>query len=68
MFITAFTGSNEDAETYGVKNQRSGTTAGPRQLPARLPAPAGVRQGPDGLLYVMTEEDAAALLRIEPAE
>ena len=26
-----------------------------------------VRQGPDGLLYVITEEDAAALLRIEPA-
>jgi glucose/arabinose dehydrogenase len=25
-----------------------------------------VRQGPDGLLYVITEEDAAALLRIEP--
>ena len=27
-----------------------------------------VRQGPDGLLYVLTEEDAAALLRIEPLE
>ena len=26
-----------------------------------------VRQGPDGLLYVLTDEDAAALLRIEPA-
>ena len=26
-----------------------------------------VRQGPDGLLYVLTEEDQAALLRIEPA-
>jgi len=26
-----------------------------------------VRQGPDGLLYVLTEEDNAALLRIEPA-
>ena len=26
-----------------------------------------VRQGPDGLLYLLTEEDAAALLRIEPA-
>lgn len=26
-----------------------------------------VRQGPDGLLYVLTEENAAALLRIEPA-
>ena len=26
-----------------------------------------VRQGPDGLLYVLTEEDEAALLRIEPA-
>jgi glucose/arabinose dehydrogenase len=25
-----------------------------------------VRQGPDGLLYVLTEEDQAALLRIEP--
>jgi glucose/arabinose dehydrogenase len=25
-----------------------------------------VRQGPDGLLYVLTEEDAAALLKIEP--
>jgi glucose/arabinose dehydrogenase len=25
-----------------------------------------VRQGPDGLLYVITEEDAAALLKIEP--
>jgi glucose/arabinose dehydrogenase len=27
-----------------------------------------VRQGPDGLLYVLTEEDDAALLRIEPAQ
>ncbi|MBN1238729.1 MAG: PQQ-dependent sugar dehydrogenase [Gammaproteobacteria bacterium] len=26
-----------------------------------------VRQGPDGLLYVLTEEDPGALLRIEPA-
>ena len=26
-----------------------------------------VRQGPDGLLYVLTDDDAAALLRIEPA-
>ena len=26
-----------------------------------------IRQGPDGLLYVLTEEDAAVLLRIEPA-
>jgi len=27
-----------------------------------------VRQGPDGLLYVITDEDDGALLRIEPAE
>jgi glucose/arabinose dehydrogenase len=27
-----------------------------------------VRQGPDGLIYLLTEEDQAALLRIEPAE
>jgi glucose/arabinose dehydrogenase len=27
-----------------------------------------VRQGPDGLLYVVTEEDDAALLKIEPVE
>jgi glucose/arabinose dehydrogenase len=27
-----------------------------------------VRQGPDGLLYVLTEEDAAALLKIEPVD
>jgi glucose/arabinose dehydrogenase len=27
-----------------------------------------VRQGPDGLLYVLTEEEDAALLRIEPAQ
>jgi glucose/arabinose dehydrogenase len=26
-----------------------------------------VRQGPDGLLYVLTDEDQGALLRIEPA-
>jgi glucose/arabinose dehydrogenase len=26
-----------------------------------------VRQGPDGLLYVLTDEDAGALIRIEPA-
>jgi glucose/arabinose dehydrogenase len=25
-----------------------------------------VRQGPDGLLYVLTDEDAGMLLRIEP--
>jgi glucose/arabinose dehydrogenase len=25
-----------------------------------------VRQGPDGLLYLLTEEDDAALLRLEP--
>ncbi|MCP5144764.1 MAG: PQQ-dependent sugar dehydrogenase [Gammaproteobacteria bacterium] len=27
-----------------------------------------VRQGPDGLLYLLTDEDEGALLRIEPAE
>jgi glucose/arabinose dehydrogenase len=27
-----------------------------------------VRQGPDGLLYLLTEEKAGALLRIEPVE
>jgi glucose/arabinose dehydrogenase len=26
-----------------------------------------VRQGPDGLLYVLTEEEDGGLLRIEPA-
>ena len=26
-----------------------------------------VRQGPDGLLYLLTDEDDGALLRIEPA-
>ena len=26
-----------------------------------------VRQGPDGMLYVLTEEEDGALLRIEPA-
>jgi glucose/arabinose dehydrogenase len=26
-----------------------------------------VRQGPDGLLYLLTDEDAGAILRIEPA-
>jgi glucose/arabinose dehydrogenase len=27
-----------------------------------------VREGPDGFLYVLTDEDAGAVLRIEPAE
>jgi glucose/arabinose dehydrogenase len=27
-----------------------------------------IRQGPDGLLYFITEEDQAALLRIEPVQ
>ena len=27
-----------------------------------------VRQGPDGLLYLLTDEDAAALLRVEPVD
>jgi glucose/arabinose dehydrogenase len=26
-----------------------------------------VRQGPDGLLYLLTDEDDGAILRIEPA-
>src|SRR4029450_1051791 len=34
-----------------------------RDLHQRIRA---VRQGPDGLLYVLTEEDAAALLKSEP--
>ncbi len=34
-----------------------------RELQQRI---RDVRQGPDGNLYVLTEEDAAALLRIEP--
>lgn len=36
-----------------------------RELQQRI---RDVRQGPDGYLYVLTEEDEAALLRIEPAE
>ena len=35
-----------------------------RELQQRI---RDVRQGPDGYLYVLTEEDDAALLRIEPA-
>ena len=35
-----------------------------RELKQRI---RDVRQGPDGYLYVLTEEDDAALLRIEPA-
>jgi aldose sugar dehydrogenase len=27
-----------------------------------------IRQGPDGLIYVLTDEDEGALLRIEPVE
>jgi glucose/arabinose dehydrogenase len=27
-----------------------------------------VRQGPDGLLYLITDEDAATLLRVEPED
>jgi glucose/arabinose dehydrogenase len=27
-----------------------------------------VRQGPDGLVYVLTDEDNGALLRLEPAQ
>ena len=27
-----------------------------------------VRQGPDGLLYLITDEDAGALIRLEPVE
>ena len=27
-----------------------------------------IRQGPDGLLYVLTDESDGAVLRIEPAE
>jgi aldose sugar dehydrogenase len=47
-----------------------GNTLGPREplfadLAERI---RDVRQGPDGLLYVVTEEDDAALLRIEPVE
>jgi glucose/arabinose dehydrogenase len=36
-----------------------------RQLQQRI---RDVRQGPDGLLYVLTAENAGALLRIEPGE
>jgi glucose/arabinose dehydrogenase len=36
-----------------------------RELQQRI---RDVRQGPDGYLYVLTEEDNAALLRIEPAK
>jgi aldose sugar dehydrogenase len=27
-----------------------------------------VRQGPDGLIYVLTDEENGALLRLEPAQ
>jgi glucose/arabinose dehydrogenase len=27
-----------------------------------------VRQGPDGLLYLLTDEEAGAMLKIEPAQ
>jgi glucose/arabinose dehydrogenase len=27
-----------------------------------------VRQGPDGLLYLLTDEEAGAILKIEPAQ
>ena len=36
----------------------------PRELRKRI---REVRQGPDGLLYLLTDEDDGALLRVEPA-
>jgi len=33
----------------------------------RVPRIREVRQGPDGLLYLLTDEDEGAPLRIEPA-
>ena len=47
-------------------NERNrGDSARYRELRQRI---RDVRQGPDGLLYVLTDEKEGAVLRIEPAE
>jgi glucose/arabinose dehydrogenase len=71
----AFIGSMVEGRTSGTGHVRRITFNEQGQPTQREPILAelhqrirDVRQGPDGYLYVLTDEDAGAVLRVEPAQ
>ena len=63
VFLGALVGAQLQRITFNLSGLPTRRTAMLTELKQRI---REVRQGPDGLLYLLTDEDAGALLRIEP--
>jgi glucose/arabinose dehydrogenase len=63
VFVGALVGAQLQRITLNLAGLPTRRTAMLTELKQRI---REVRQGPDGLLYLLTDETAGALLRIEP--
>jgi glucose/arabinose dehydrogenase len=63
VFVGALVGAQLQRITFNLAGLPTRRTPMLTELKQRI---REVRQGPDGLLYLLTDEDAGALLRIEP--
>jgi glucose/arabinose dehydrogenase len=66
MFIR---GATPATNAHGQPRKKGAAETGRQSLPTDLKRRIrDVRQGPDGLVYVPTDEDNGARLRLEPAQ
>jgi glucose/arabinose dehydrogenase len=64
---SAFTGALSNEALFRIELDGERYRGEERLLVGRLPYIRDVRQGPDGLLYVVTHSDSGGLFRLEPA-
>jgi glucose/arabinose dehydrogenase len=64
---SVFTGALSNDALFRIELEGERYRGEERLLVDRLPYIRDVRQGPDGLLYLVTHTDAGGLFRIEPA-
>jgi glucose/arabinose dehydrogenase len=64
---SAFTGALSDNALFRIELDGDGYVGEERLLVDQLPYIRDVRQGPDGLLYLVTHTDSGGLYRLEPA-
>ena len=62
-----FTGALSDYALFRIELDGERYRSEERLLEGRLPYIRDVRQGPDGLLYLVTQSDDGGLFRLEPA-
>jgi aldose sugar dehydrogenase len=68
VFVGSLTYNHLERIKFNGKGQPTGRDSREWMLIELKQRIRDVRQGPDGLLYLLTDADIGAMLRIEPAE